>query len=678
MATFISWLPNKKLPFLPILFPASNSPIERTSADLKRTVTKTESAHADTLRQVNSDVVRIDLKRQVVRQEIVRADAYRKITFTEKFSADTKIQIGITETIHADTFRLVGLTEIIPADLRRTLLEFTHADTFRKIVRTEKAIADTVIRVPHIWNYFLRPVTLRTAKLLGDNPVSLVNAFKDYGITAVNITLNEKTLSDSFTFETTKPVNINDAVQGTLLDYHFNFLVEETTQTDLNQEVKGMYSQDDLLYTWFSLDTSTYLKADEIIRSVAMYLGLAVHVSIDDFTPSNLQGDEKITYSDLLNSVFGWTSRLPQRQVNVFIRGGTLYCIQRGMEDSVFDISNLPHSRPTVNKKFNRVLCLNPNKNDDDDDDDDDDDGHKFNGTISYKKAGAAPFQERVYLEFSYNNGLLVKERMSTQTGMFANSDGETVILSNNSNTTYGYYTKLNQNSKEYEYYLSSKSQRTVTKEQNMKTLETYTTVQEITTSFGYNAESQTMETYLFHEQEQSTKTEYQSGSKEYEITKEIRDTYHVPLGNGWYAQTVYLNNIFQGANLSQGKPGNSVSPYTVKKAQETFKFYDINIQLPTTANDELSNIIDDSFPVRSEIEKAELNNALRWLHRKIQETVTLDLISPVKDGVPDITHIVDFTERVKLDGNEYFLVSNRITFTPRKLIQKLELIRWY
>ena len=66
------------------------------------------------------------------------------------------------------------------------------------------------------------------------------------------------------------------------------------------------------------------------------------------------------------------------------------------------------------------------------------------------------------------------------------------------------------------------------------------------------------------------------------------------------------------------------------------------------------------------------------WLNRKVQETVSVDLVAKVDNGVPSIQHIVDFTERVKLDGAEYFLVSNRTSFTPRKLIQKLQLIRWY
>ena len=92
---------------------------------------------------------------------------------------------------------------------------------------------------------------------------------------------------------------------------------------------------------------------------------------------------------------------------------------------------------------------------------------------------------------------------------------------------------------------------------------------------------------------------------------------------------------------------------------------------------DELSLIVDESFPVRESKFKEQLNKDLRALHRTIIETVTVDLISKIVDGVPEIEHIVDFTDKVSLDGQVYFLVSNNISFTPRKLIQKLQLIRW-
>lgn len=719
---FISWIPQGKIGLTPLIFATYiHTPIhEKISADTKRNVSKTESSGVDLQRQIgNSENSPADTRRNIQRNEKIIGDTARKIgvakisgdlqrrvnvniksTFDtcrqignrEKISAGTKRIVANQETAAGDTLLQTAATEKVSADLTCRLRDIVRADTSRKVTRTEKTVARTVIRVPHILKYTLRSQsTLHKAKFLADNPASLVSTFEDYGVTAINIALRERTLSDEFRFDITQPVEINDAVQGDFLDYPFDFLVEETNQTDLTQSVKGRYSIDDQLYTWIHFEVAeddTYTAA-AFMQLAAQYLGLTADIRIDDFTPSNLDGDNTITYADLLNTLFSWTSRLPQRQINVFIRGRTLHVIQRGKEDSVFDITDLPHSRPTVNKKFNRVLCHNPNNDDTDDDDDDDDDNIKFSGTIAYRKDGIAPYQERIYLAMTYNHGLLTLERLTTQTGLFANEDGEIVMMSNISKTSYGYMSKINSKTSETEHYMSSKQQETTTRTQHFDEGEDYlaidVTKQSTTTNYYYNDDfdENTNEgiTYLYHENEVTNTEEYREGKDDKITSNTIRDTYHIPVGNGWYAQIVYQNGILQGANLSQGKPGSEVSPYTVKGFQQTFLGTKITNDEGDDNDDisnELSAIVDDSFPVRESEIKDTLNEALRWLHRKIQETVTVDLTAEVVGGVPAINHIVDFTDRVRLDGAEYFLVSNSISFTPRKLIQKLQLIRWY
>lgn len=665
---------------------------EKNIADTKRTVGNGENISADTYLRITCDeTATADTFRQVKASTVARADTSRVAGIHEIISADICRTLANSESTAADTFRQTALSEKVSADLLRGLHEFATADTCRKVTRTERAVARTVIRIPHILNYAVKNQSrvLNTSKgkrFLADNAASLVNTFTDYGITSVSITLSEKTLSDDFSFDTAQPMEINDAVTGNLLDYQFNFLVEETTQRELVQTVKGRYSIDDQLYTWFYLETPKlivpngetievpggyiakridnigtkayifiYPKAADIIEKVANYMGLTADVKIDDFTPSNLEGDEMITYADLLNSVFGWTSRLPQRQVNIFVRGGVLHCIQRGKEDSVFDITELDYSRPTINKKFNRVLCHNPNKGSSDDDDDDT--PKYFSGTIYY-------LSQYYYLAYTYARGLLIRTENSIR---FEN-------LQETSITTYDYISLGSD-----EYYLSKKNtSTTATKIEDSERSKTETI---ITTTYNYKDIGD--EIYLFLENEESTAREYEpaqtiGGWQVSSEEKHLRSTRHVPIGNGWYAQTVYLDGEPQGANLSQGAPGNRVSPYTVKQIQHTFVRESI-IADNNDDTDELSAIVDDSFPVREKnMIKNELNDALRWLHRKIQETVTLDLTSKVIKGVPEVNHIVDFSERIKLDGAEYFLVSNHITFTPRQLIQQLTLIRWY
>ena len=110
----------------------------------------------------------------------------------------------------------------------------------------------------------------------------------------------------------------------------------------------------------------------------------------------------------IFSALFGWTSKLPQRQINVFIRGNTLNIIQRGLEKSVVDISDWPHSRPTIERKLVRSIWHSNNNEDPDNQahNEEDDAPVPFTGTISHED-----------ISYTYEDGYLVREK---------NEDGET------------------------------------------------------------------------------------------------------------------------------------------------------------------------------------------------------------------------------------------------------------
>ena len=91
-----------------------------------------------------------------------------------------------------------------------------------------------------------------------------------------------------------------------------------------------------------------------------------------------------------------------------------------------------------------------------------------------------------------------------------------------------------------------------------------------------------------------------------------------------------------------------------------------------------LKAIVNTSFPIVEDDIKEACIDAMFWLNRKIQEDVFVDLLSPVVDGFPTLDHIIDFTERIKLFDNEYFLVSNNIILSVNRFIQRLHLVRWF
>lgn len=691
--------------------------------------------------------------------QTARGDTLRKITFTpaiESATADTKLVIGQTQIVSADTSRKIQRTEIATADTCRALREFATADTLRIICSHEEITADTVIRRPHELRYVVETPARR---LLKAAPApSIVNSFKDYGVASFEVTLNERTLSDNFTVEVAREMAINEAVRGQLLDYQFNFLVEETSQQGLIQTVKGMYDIDKLLYSHidssgtisyrngdtqeitaaitagyfiYNKDETTTVvcaKATDIIIRTADYLGLTPNIRIQNFTPYNLSGTTNITYSDLISTLFSWTSRLPQRQINVFIRGGTLHCIQRGLENSAVDISDWKHSRPKVDKKLLRTMYNNPFGNSKIKDKDKDDDPNQpsgewqeeeivrpFSGTISFEDDGS-------YTSLVYKKGLLRSETSRTSNNK----------ISTYSRTTYTYVEVFPEGTTDLaiflhnlvgDFYLGSKYTESTTiqyngvhlividgtevgkgkaeaKVEDKTKIETYSYNEYVYKGTG--AEN----LYLYKEYEGNYKAEYvwnqtvntttgrtQSAGWEFDYDEtNDRQTFHIPVGNGWYATSVFLNGEPQGSTLSQGKPGNKVSPYTINEVQKTFTTVtydpdddDGDDSGHSSAEDEyeewrrrLSPVADTSFPVRELDLIRVLTQALYWLNRKTQETVHVDITDEIINGVPTINHIVDFTERVILDGNEYFLVSNQISFTPRSLIQKLQLVRWY
>ena len=191
---------------------------------------------------------------------------------------------------------------------------------------------------------------------------------------------------------------------------------------------------------------------------------------------------------------------------------------------------------------------------------------------------------------------------------------------------------------------------------------------------------------YLFKETEKTTEATQKEGEAPHDrndwtdwLNKNFstRVTYHAPIGYGWYSTTVYEDGEFQGSSISQGKPGGKSSQFTINEWNRSLgSGYE-----PDDDEDDKFNgqaLFDTEFPVTGDDFLRKLTHEIEWLNRKRQEEVSLDIVSPVIKGRSEIRHILDFTERIRLDGNEYFLVSNQVKLTPRSLRQSIRLVRWY
>ena len=593
----------------------TSSAIDWTGAKLLRRVAQSNIASAATRRCIGGIYVyiRCDTYRTLSPKYCIsRGATEREVVKSEMVRVDTKRTPGIGSRAAAKTQRRLGRGNVAKAALRRT------------VVAQVRVRFDTLIRIPHMLEYVKQPRNRRNKRAVAQ----IADNFRAHGIRSFAVTLGEMTLSDSFQMETAQPLAIGDAVRGRLLDYRFSFLVEETMQRDLLQTVKGTYSKDATLYSAIRIFVKE-AQASSYAQSIAAALGLNLYWACDDFTPSQNFEDSGMTYQDFISALFGWTAKLPQRQVNVFIREDTLHIVQRGREASVLDITDWPHSRPTVERRLVRSLWHSGHASEMAGSayNEEDTEPIPFTGTISWEE-----------ISRTYHNGFLTSE--TNEKGM----------------TRYTYHGE----------YLRSK--QTHNKDGSTSRTE-------------YTYAETERDVYLVKEWERTTEpindgkkhTEYDWTDWNNERGTE-RITYHAPLGYGWYATTVYVDGNLEGSTLSQGKPGGKASRFTVEQSN-------LSLGSRYSGDDDdapFTSLIDTEFPVKGEAYLKELTQAILWLNRKTQETVTLEVYANIQDGVPDVGHIADFAERIKFEGKEYFLQSNAVELTPRSLKQTIKMTRWY
>ena len=321
----------------------------------------------------------------------------------------------MTQQTNARLRLVKALAARTAADFRRCLLTSSQncADSRRTVKKKECESADAARRVPHVLRY--EP----------ESQSELLTSFHTQGIRSFSMTLGELTLSDTYHIETVQPLAIEAEVAGKLLDYPFRFLVEETSQQDMIQTVKGTYSRDKLLYTAINVCVEE-ANVSYYAEGIADALGLALDFRCDDFIPSQNFEESGMTYQDFIAALFGWTAKLPHRQVNVFIRGDTLHIIQRGQENAVTDITDWPHTRPTIDRRLIRSLWHSGRENESDQAHSDAEDAPvPFTGTISLGEISRTyengflvrETNENGATDYTYTDGYLTRKRMHNKDG---------------------------------------------------------------------------------------------------------------------------------------------------------------------------------------------------------------------------------------------------------------------
>ena len=365
------------------------------------------------------DIVEADAERSLYRSELFDVDLVRAVTVNSipvNFYADLCRVISASQSIDFDAERTLATTCIFDVDCERALTGIINLslDTERKVANVvtvyfdkewgyingaellfdaERVVGVTVElpidlmrKIPHKVTDVYTPPTPPEP-----SPGVVPPADKSAFLQSCTIGLNEQQLTDNITFVFSGQCEIMDAVDFQLLDYSLHGRVEEATTKGVMTSCKCTVDIDAILYQQMAykipesewefteeflefihanrgkvpsdpgyadadLKAEPFAAASTHITKIAEALGLNVSLHFGDFI-STMSTEVKsgTNYAGLIGELFGWTSRIPNMVINVYLRGNTLHVVQRGYEQNTVSLDNQKLTVHTINKKLMRT-----------------------------------------------------------------------------------------------------------------------------------------------------------------------------------------------------------------------------------------------------------------------------------------------------------------------------------
>ena len=449
------------------------------------------------------------------------------------------------------------------------------------------------------------------------------------GIQSIKIRIAEQQITDQVTFAGVIPFKIMQHIEGKYFDYEYNMRIESITQSGILYTCHCCSNVDKLLYELLNLDTEEkvtnwydstgatlpaenkeegYIKSDDYIEIIAETLGLEYSYQAMEFISTVDPKVPGVTYSDLIRSIFGWSSKIPTMLINVFIRGNKLYVIQRGHENNTIDISNEKISQPVFSQELVRT----------------------FWGETPYNKTEVRtiPIYSTRYIYEGVDKSPLKPLKSDTRQDV----GGTTTI----------------------NYSYDSDGMLIKTEERSPRT----TTITEHKYITGINGNKVLSE-------ERTTVYDLSGKQIDYRSVKHSHTNYGqaaVTAGNADSENIVSMaKNVPFDERPTPYALGQHLKAIITEKTGSKQQYRTISGLLP----------YDTSFPVSDVGTLSIIAYEIEDLNRNIKETVTLSLF--------DYSHIIDFNDRVILNGKEYFLSSNEITTTPHiSQQQNLTLVRYF
>lgn len=572
----------------------------------------------------------IDAERVISRSVDLLFDAERVFasnTVNAVFDIERKLQNDITVTCDAQRDIVVSVDYYADLSRQITTSITLDADSERELIRTEEFLCDLMRKIPHV---------------ITDNSTTLQS---------VNIIMSEQQLTDNISFIHTGDIDIMDSVDITHLDYHNKCRAEETSTRGILQTCKCASDIDAILYQQMAYAvpesewewTPEYLQAigeynetheeqvEKIpsapasahITSIAEALGKSVSLHFTDYISTMItEVSSGTNYAGLISELFGWTSRLPQMMINCYLRGDTIYVVQRGQEQHTVTIDSLQLTVHTIQKKIIRTTW----------------------GSDPWSKTEVQPYYND-WSEFNQDsyNPSVGPEEDPEESGVTYEDDN----LVEETTVKHGSETVVTR----YEYQMLPDGKKFLYKE----------------TASTYSGGSKVDEVVTIHDPVSNTQSHVyavdEDGVLGDVLTSSNHDDRVTPYqqmeaisGTGYYENGKYGTVVSDSSGQKYLLYGITYHQDKIDKAKRTINGV---------------TLIDTSFPVDGQAKMEELTQAIMWLDRKTEETVTLD--------VYNYNHIIDFNDKISWHGHTYHLQSNNVMVSETIVNkQTLTFVRWY
>lgn len=588
----------------------------------------------DAERFLSRSLVQIfDTERQIVPQELsVSADfdLFRVVVTSTSVIVDTERDVQCPVEVESDTQRVLLKSVEAGFDAQRVLLKSVGFD------------CDVWRQLPHTIN--------------GNS------AF----LQSVTIGLQEQQLTDNVSFVMAGDIGIMEAVNFYAWDYNLMGRVEQTSKRGVLISCQCTCDVDEILYRQMAYTipenafewTTEYNEAynnyvaehqdEEInkmpcapasahITAIANSLGKSVVIQFDDWV-STMSTDVKsgTNYGGLIEELFGWTARLPHIMINCYMRGGTIYAVQRGHESNTVSLDDKELTVHTVTKKLVRTTW----------------------GSDTNSSTEVVPVYDSWY---SDNLTPWPPEEEepgpSGGGGVTHGDDGlvkETEVVHGDERviTT-------------YEYESLGGGQKFLSKEKTV-TIIGNQRVDEVTT---YHKPVSHGQSQVYSTDEDSVLGTTVSPSN---FDDRVSPYQYQHMVSGDYSGGGYTAAFAGGAYDQYGNYYTAVYDAAGNRYLITgHTLHEEQIGQRTRTRLNAYALLDTSFPVSGYDKLSYLTEQIKWLDRKTEESVTLELYN--------CQHLVDFNDKIVWHGNTYFLRSNTATRTETIVNQQtLEFVRWY